>query len=70
MLETAAKEITSETSEMADAKKGQGDGDGRDWRETLFLPRTAFPMKAGLPKREPELLARWEALRTELQCTR
>ena len=47
---------------MADAKKGQGDGDGRDWRETLFLPRTAFPMKAGLPKREPELLARWEAL--------
>ncbi|MGI9382261.1 MAG: isoleucine--tRNA ligase [Methyloligellaceae bacterium] len=47
---------------MADAKKGQGDGDGRDWRETLFLPKTDFPMKAGLPKREPELLARWEKL--------
>jgi len=34
----------------------------RDWRETLFLPRTDFPMKAGLPKREPEFLARWEKL--------
>ena len=34
----------------------------RDWRETLFLPKTDFPMKAGLPKREPEFLARWEKL--------
>jgi len=31
----------------------------RDWSETLFLPKTGFPMKAGLPKREPELLQRW-----------
>jgi isoleucyl-tRNA synthetase len=36
---------------------------GRDWSETLFLPRTDFPMKAGLPEREPELLKRWEQLR-------
>ncbi|HWM32354.1 MAG TPA: isoleucine--tRNA ligase [Methyloceanibacter sp.] len=35
---------------------------GRDWSETLFLPRTDFPMKAGLPEREPELLKRWAAL--------
>ena len=34
----------------------------RDWRETLFLPKTEFPMKAGLPKREPELLARWQEM--------
>ncbi|HDL17382.1 MAG TPA: isoleucine--tRNA ligase, partial [Rhizobiales bacterium] len=34
----------------------------RDWRETLFLPKTDFPMKAGLPAREPEMLARWERL--------
>jgi isoleucyl-tRNA synthetase len=27
---------------------------------TLFLPKTAFPMKAGLTKKEPELLERWE----------
>ncbi|MGD9867065.1 MAG: class I tRNA ligase family protein, partial [Hyphomicrobiales bacterium] len=34
----------------------------RDWRETLFLPQTEFPMKAGLPRREPELLARWRKM--------
>ena len=30
-----------------------------DYSTTLFLPRTDFPMRAGLPKREPEILARW-----------
>jgi isoleucyl-tRNA synthetase len=35
---------------------------GRDWSATLFLPKTDFPMKAGLPEREPELLKRWEKL--------
>jgi isoleucyl-tRNA synthetase len=35
----------------------------RDWSATLFLPKTDFPMKAGLPEREPELLKRWELLR-------
>ena len=34
----------------------------RDYRETLFLPKTDFPMRAGLPKKEPEWLARWDAL--------
>jgi len=33
---------------------------GRDYSETLFLPQTDFPMRAGLPQREPEILARWE----------
>lgn len=32
---------------------------GPDYRDTLFLPQTDFPMRAGLPKREPEWLARW-----------
>jgi isoleucyl-tRNA synthetase len=32
---------------------------GRDWSQTLFLPKTAFPMKAGLPIMEPQLLQRW-----------
>ncbi len=32
---------------------------GRDYRETVFLPATDFPMRAGLPKKEPELLAQW-----------
>ncbi len=36
-----------------------GAPDARDWSETLFLPKTDFPMRAGLPKREPDFLARW-----------
>ena len=32
------------------------------YRETVFLPRTDFSMKAGLPQKEPELLKRWEEL--------
>ncbi|HEY6860596.1 MAG TPA: isoleucine--tRNA ligase [Pseudolabrys sp.] len=32
----------------------------RDYSETLFLPQTEFPMRAGLPQKEPEILARWE----------
>ncbi|HTQ15458.1 MAG TPA: isoleucine--tRNA ligase [Rhizomicrobium sp.] len=35
---------------------------GRDYRATLFLPATDFPMKAGLPASEPKWLARWEAM--------
>jgi isoleucyl-tRNA synthetase len=31
----------------------------RDYSETLFLPQTDFPMRAGLPQREPEILKRW-----------
>ncbi len=34
----------------------------RDYSETLFLPKTDFPMRAGLPQREPEILARWKNL--------
>ncbi|MGE3690794.1 MAG: isoleucine--tRNA ligase [Novosphingobium sp.] len=33
----------------------------RDYRDTVFLPRTDFPMKAGLPLKEPHILARWQA---------
>ena len=33
-----------------------------DYKSTLNLPRTDFPMRAGLPKREPEWLARWERI--------
>ncbi|MGZ5924761.1 MAG: class I tRNA ligase family protein, partial [Rhizomicrobium sp.] len=34
----------------------------RDYRASLFLPATDFPMKAGLPEAEPKWLARWEAM--------
>ncbi len=38
---------------MTDASK-------TDYRDTVFLPQTDFPMQGGLPKKEPELLARWQ----------
>ncbi len=33
-----------------------------DYKSTLNLPKTPFPMKAELPKREPDTLARWQAM--------
>ncbi|MEQ1498456.1 MAG: isoleucine--tRNA ligase [Novosphingobium sp.] len=33
----------------------------RDLKDTVFLPKTDFPMKAGLPQKEPIIAARWEA---------
>jgi isoleucyl-tRNA synthetase len=34
----------------------------RDYSETLFLPKTDFPMRAGLPQKEPEILKRWRKI--------
>ncbi len=34
-----------------------------DYRDTVFLPKTDFPMKAGLPQKEPVILARWQEQR-------
>ena len=34
----------------------------RDYRATVFLPQTGFPMRGDLPKKEPQILARWEAM--------
>src|SRR4051812_11735037 len=33
-----------------------------DYRNTVFLPQTPFPMRGDLPKREPALLERWEKI--------
>ncbi|WP_379548672.1 isoleucine--tRNA ligase [Qipengyuania sp. DSG2-2] len=43
-----------------------------DYKDTVFLPKTDFPMKAGLPQKEPGILARWqdEKLYEELRETR
>jgi isoleucyl-tRNA synthetase len=47
---------------MADAPEtSKTDSSKRDWRSTVFLPRTDFPMKAGLPQKEPAILDRWES---------
>jgi isoleucyl-tRNA synthetase len=34
-----------------------------DYSKTLFLPQTEFPMRAGLPQREPEILKAWDKMR-------
>lgn len=34
-----------------------------DYKESLNLPQTAFPMKANLSKREPEILLKWDEMR-------
>ena len=41
-------------------KGGEGAGE-RDWSQTLNLPQTDFPMRAGLPELEPKLLEKWKA---------
>jgi isoleucyl-tRNA synthetase len=33
-----------------------------DYRDTVFLPRTEFPMRGDLPKKEPAILARWQRM--------
>lgn len=40
-------------------KTEKSEKSGPDYSQTLFLPQTDFPMRAGLPEREPQLLARW-----------
>jgi isoleucyl-tRNA synthetase len=39
---------------MSDTKK--------DYRDTVFLPKTEFPMRGSLPQQEPKLLDRWKAM--------
>ncbi|MGV1790632.1 isoleucine--tRNA ligase [Rhizobium sp. A37_96] len=33
-----------------------------DYSKTLYLPETDFPMRAGLPQKEPELVSRWQEM--------
>ncbi|RXR28442.1 isoleucine--tRNA ligase [Sphingobium fluviale] len=33
----------------------------KDYKDTVFLPKTDFPMKAGLAQKEPAIAAQWEA---------
>ncbi|NRA30181.1 MAG: isoleucine--tRNA ligase [Parvularculaceae bacterium] len=37
-------------------------GSMTDYKDTLFLPATEFPMRGGLPKKEPQYLKRWEEM--------
>ncbi|MGH7023834.1 MAG: isoleucine--tRNA ligase [Caulobacteraceae bacterium] len=42
----------------------------RDYRETVFLPQTPFPMRAGLPALEPRILAGWKSLYADVRRAR
>lgn len=45
--------------ETASETTGKNTGETVDYKSTVFLPKTDFPMKAGLPNLEPKLLERW-----------
>ncbi len=47
-------------NDHASSDAAQDDTARRDYSRTLFLPQTEFPMRAGLPQREPLLLQRWK----------
>ncbi|MBX9731039.1 MAG: isoleucine--tRNA ligase [Sphingomonas sp.] len=38
------------------------DSTAPDYKDTVFLPKTEFPMKAGLPQKEPGILAHWQSI--------
>ena len=44
---------------MADDAQTPDSAPGRDYRETVFLPETPFPMRGGLPQKEPLNLEQW-----------
>ena len=46
----------------ATAAAGPTTNAARDWSQTLFLPKTDFPMRAGLPQMEPKLLEHWQKI--------
>ena len=41
-----------------------------DYSKTLYLPQTDFPMRAGLPQKEPELVKRWQEMDLYKQAAR
>ena len=43
---------------------------GRDYRDTVFLPETSFPMRGGLPQKEPLILEQWGDLYATLRKQR
>ena len=46
-LDTIGKTMTEATDKI-------------DYSSTLYLPQTEFPMRAGLPQKEPQMAARWQ----------
>ena len=51
-------------------KNGEDTPTGRDYRETVFLPETPFPMRGGLPQKEPAIIEAWGDLYSTLRKQR
>src|SRR5271157_2726930 len=51
-------------------RAGEEKGISMEYRDTLNLPKTDFPMKANLAKREPEILKEWETKRIYYRLSR
>ena len=54
-----ADDLSAPAAPAAEGAPPASDGSQRDYRETVLLPVTSFPMRAGLPKLEPQLIAGW-----------
>jgi isoleucyl-tRNA synthetase len=59
----AAKPEAQKSEGAGKASPGAAPASSRDWSETLLLPKTDFPMKAGLPDLEPRLLKHWDEIK-------
>lgn len=55
---------------MADAPENISESTARDYRDTVFLPETPFPMRGGLPQKEPVILEQWGDLYGTLRAER
>jgi isoleucyl-tRNA synthetase len=55
---------------MADDAQTTPDSTARDYRDTVFLPETPFPMRGGLPQKEPLILEQWGDLYGRLRAQR
>ena len=55
---------------MADDAQTPDSPTARDYRETVFLPDTPFPMRGGLPQKEPLILEQWGDLYSTLRALR
>jgi isoleucyl-tRNA synthetase len=61
-VRAAIADLRDETMTDSSNKTAGEKTAGRDYSATLFLPKTDFPMRAGLPEKEPKLIERWDRL--------
>ncbi|WP_372706647.1 isoleucine--tRNA ligase [Brevundimonas sp.] len=60
----------ADAGDTTDSSAHPGESRGRDYRETVFLPETPFPMRGGLPQKEPAIIEAWGDLYSALRKQR